>query len=529
MIKSYLHDCCYCGCNCNIYYKDPMCCFITLIIITGTICFLFHFILIFVINLSFSKIEEIKNMLNGETPIYDLSFDDIKKNNLNYIESFYEWQGRVRSIEGMSTESIIEVPKNISKIYQNYFLFKNDSRNYFDYLKDFSVEKDEECKTNYKKCGILNTDGRILCLPNEENCPLNSFAISTINNDPNYLGYQSYKVTDFISGDEYYFYYTNTKINEKIITNFKLSYGLPCMLETERSWISILSLEKEENPTCKTEINGKLRDDRYIQVNGGIISLKSLYFDNDIGKEETITEDMTVELYTRNFVNINEKCYYQFLEDIEKENDYFKVINIIIKVLSSIISVLLFSLIIYFILKCKSCILQIYKTFIIVPIIGIILTILEFILSFIKKRIKYECSDEAYNTKINNIINNDYSQGHLKFLFLGIPSLIVLVLNLIFCICLFKIKLKNKSTDYEQRIEPIKVNVVSQNTQYPQHSPNKNEMGQIQSIYNQHNRGNNLGYNNLKKKNLGYRQKAFIYSSRSSEVKMNNYQFPSSE
>ena len=33
-------------------------------------------------------------------------------------------------------------------------------------------------KDSEKKCGILNSNGRILCLLKEENCPLNDFFIS---------------------------------------------------------------------------------------------------------------------------------------------------------------------------------------------------------------------------------------------------------------------------------------------------------------------------------------------------------------
>ena len=82
----------------------------------------------------------------------------------------------------------------------------------------------------------------------------------------------------------YYFYYTNSNKNGKIITNFKLSYGLPCMFSIEKSWISILESEKEINPKCRTSVNGKLLDDTYTKVEGGEISLKSLYNDNNIGE-----------------------------------------------------------------------------------------------------------------------------------------------------------------------------------------------------------------------------------------------------
>ena len=80
------------------------------------------------------------------------------------------------------------------------------------------------CKEKYKQCGIFNSQERILCLPNEEECPLNGFGISSEPSDPNYdNNYKKFEVSDIITNKKYYFFYTNKNINEKIITTFKLS------------------------------------------------------------------------------------------------------------------------------------------------------------------------------------------------------------------------------------------------------------------------------------------------------------------
>ena len=76
--------------------------------------------------------------------------------------------------------------KNISKIYNKKFSYKKDERSFFEYNNDYSVDVGENCKDSYKKCGILNTEGRILCLPNDEECPLNDFVIAHTNKESDY-------------------------------------------------------------------------------------------------------------------------------------------------------------------------------------------------------------------------------------------------------------------------------------------------------------------------------------------------------
>ena len=202
----------------NLYCYNRFCrcqkkCCIIGVIISGSFCAFFQFILIIFIKLKFTKIDNIKDIIYGETPIYDLHFNtnNIYSVSFKYIESFYEWQGREKikkSKNGEKTKSVLEKPTNISKIYGYYFIYSNDNRNYFDYLNSYSVPEGESCKDNLKKCGILNSDGRILCIPIGENCPLNDFFISKqISQDSEIVDKYNYKeVMDNFSGTKYYFY-----------------------------------------------------------------------------------------------------------------------------------------------------------------------------------------------------------------------------------------------------------------------------------------------------------------------------------
>ena len=515
-------DCCTCLFTCS-----KNCC-LAAVIVSGTFCLFFQLMLIIIVDLSFSYIDEMKNFIFGETPFFNLAFSlDYQNTNLKYIESFYEWQGREQSIKnsnGKVTKKILEKPKNISRIYGNYFLYNNGLKNYFNYINDYSVGKDESCQENYKKCGILNSGGRILCLPNNEECPLNDFAISSIQNDPNYDGYQSYKVTDFKSSNVYYFYYTNTKINNNIITNFKLSYGLPCMAQTEKSWVSIFNYEKENNPSCKTKINEKLTDNRYTKVNGGDISLISLYNDNNIGIGQTINRDIEVQLYTKNYIDINEECNNQFFTNIEKEDKSFTNVEKLIKALGSIIIILLFSLITYSGFCCYYK-LKFYWIFIIVPIIGIIFSVIEICFTYTKE-LKYTCSDEGYNSKLNDILGKDYYNSRSIVMGMGISSIVTLICNIIFCICMKVSRDPIQNNFYNGYNSGMaRVNIIGQ---YPQVDPINNNYGIAKPIYPINTPGNNYINNNYQNPNVAYSSNQIANSNQAPEANINNIQSPSS-
>lgn len=268
--------------------------------------FLICLTVLFKISLNDNTIKEIKNDIYPETPIYDLTFFyNVQQTNYMEIQSFYIYGGRTSDTG----------TKKISKIYNKKFSYIKDERSFFEYNNDYSVGAGENCKDSYKKCGILNTEGKILCLPNNEECPLNDFVIAHSNKDSDYSEYEKEELTDF-DGSKHYFYFTNKKTDKPIVVDFKLSYGLPCMSPSEKSWKSIFTDDIEMDPTCKTAINGKLTDDRYIKVEEGI-SIKSLYRSNSISITEATGDDY-VNLYTRNFIYSSDKCLNDFFSEITK-------------------------------------------------------------------------------------------------------------------------------------------------------------------------------------------------------------------
>ena len=83
----------------------------------------------------------------------------------------------------------------------------------------------KNCENNYKKCGILDTYGNIMCIPEKDECPINDIIVDQDSKEEEYIlkGYLRHK--------RYYhdkcLYYTNKVINKQIIVKINYSDEKP--------------------------------------------------------------------------------------------------------------------------------------------------------------------------------------------------------------------------------------------------------------------------------------------------------------
>ena len=129
----------------------------------------------------------------------------------------------------------ILIPKNNNEIYPIVDIhlngtFVNYKENYESLLKH-SYKNCE--KKNYKKCGILDTLGNIMCIPEEDECPINDLVIDDRSKMEEYIN-KSYKVgyLNDIS-QNYYIYYRNDQIDKEIIAKIKASNETPRYIDEE--------------------------------------------------------------------------------------------------------------------------------------------------------------------------------------------------------------------------------------------------------------------------------------------------------
>ena len=100
---------------------------------------------------------------------------------------------------------------------------KIDSKYNYEELLNHSGK---ECEQNYKKCGIIDNLGNIMCIPEEEECPINEMIVDSISN--NNLYSSNYNVTTFENLTEgYALYYTNKATDKEIITKMTFNNETP--------------------------------------------------------------------------------------------------------------------------------------------------------------------------------------------------------------------------------------------------------------------------------------------------------------
>ena len=179
-------------------------------------------------EIPFYKIAILKHNLEA-SPIFDILSDEKCESNdisnilgyfygidSGYVYSSKFYPGKKESIcteeKCIGIEPQPETPYNFFK-EKRLCTSKRPNKNYFDYFKS-SVPLNEECQKGLKICGRLDMK-RILCVKNEEDCPVNDIVYNDqsqyINNN---ITYNTIKINEIE-----FLHYTNEEINNFIITN----------------------------------------------------------------------------------------------------------------------------------------------------------------------------------------------------------------------------------------------------------------------------------------------------------------------
>ena len=104
---------------------------------------------------------------------------------------------------------------------------------YYQNYESLLYHSNPNCEENYKKCGILDTYGNTMCIPNGDECPINEIIIDEESKYNYYLsqGYQKANLEKLTEG--YAIYYTNIKVNQEIIVKIKFSDEIPRYINEE--------------------------------------------------------------------------------------------------------------------------------------------------------------------------------------------------------------------------------------------------------------------------------------------------------
>ena len=164
-------------------------------------------------------------------PIFDIK-DNCKED--EYILGEFEgtkkgyYSNTYKEINEKCREQCVPVPAippmKYKKLKNKRLCTTKSNKNYFDYYK-LSVSNNTQCNNGYQPCGYLDKYDRILCLPQNEKCPINDIVY---NNQSNYsynnITYQTIQINE-----NEYIHYTNQNIKGYIIIGLSSIFGnVPC-------------------------------------------------------------------------------------------------------------------------------------------------------------------------------------------------------------------------------------------------------------------------------------------------------------
>ena len=195
--------------------------------------------------------------------------------------------------------------------------------------------------------------------------------------------------------------------------------------------------------------------------------MTSLYKDNglhDAPDASGFTDDR-IELYVRNYNDMDESCVQEFLDDLNDEKTYYESISGTVRALSGVSLGLISALAIYMI--CSCCYDLAFKAFVIaVPIYGIVVNIIT-IGVINKARIRYKCQIEGFNEAIDELVDEQYDNNNTVNIVMAAFSIAFYIIVLIFTICLKLMKPRNSSVGRMATTVQIQP-VYPQYSQYPQ-------------------------------------------------------------
>ena len=204
--------------------------------------------------------------------------------------------------------------RKIEKWINGKFCSKNytqpiELKGYLHYLNSSVLEK-EECQNGYKKCGKLDNMGNYLCLPEEEECPINDIIVSDKERDDlenyNYI----------LIGNKFYYYSNST--DKPIITKLKVVEGKMCM---DRSYYyteypQYILDNNFPYYGCQNKIEGKLYDDNieYLDYR----KKKDFYLEDGFNLNEYFSQwyydfpfyslEAKMSLYPQRYIGYDKQC-----------------------------------------------------------------------------------------------------------------------------------------------------------------------------------------------------------------------------
>ena len=132
----------------------------------------------------------------------------------------------------LTIKQLMIINNNESYPIRNIYI-DGSTTHYWENYTSLLAHSGEKCEEHYKKCGILDSLGNIMCIPENDTCPINELKVDLVSNNNLYesKGYQSIPLVNLsdLSGlsEGYVLYYTNNAVEKEIITKLLFSNETP--------------------------------------------------------------------------------------------------------------------------------------------------------------------------------------------------------------------------------------------------------------------------------------------------------------
>ena len=247
----------------------------------------------------------------------------------------------------LTLEDIIKENNNILKPILN--ISSNGIITYYkDNYETLLKHSKKECEKNYKPCGILDTLGNIMCIPEDDKCPINDIVVDLDMNKDNYTN-KGYSVGHLDNlGENISIYYRNTETQNKIVVKLNVTTNTPKYI-FEGNFIFDIDTYEDYNPPQSDDDDytypdhdwGWDDDDDYHYKINPKKKLRKLIANDEYGDEEITSyilkrfnEEINVDktftkiydnLFAGNYIGFKDSSHIKDFLDFELYDLYFIV------------------------------------------------------------------------------------------------------------------------------------------------------------------------------------------------------------
>ena len=134
--------------------------------------------------------------------------------------------------KALTIKQLMKINNNESYPIRNIYI-DGSTTHYWENYTSLLAHSGEKCEEHYKKCGKLDSLGNIMCIPENDDCPINDIKVDLASNNTLYES-KGYKSTSLVNLSEgYVLYYTNNSVDKEIITKLSFSNETPLFINQD--------------------------------------------------------------------------------------------------------------------------------------------------------------------------------------------------------------------------------------------------------------------------------------------------------